>query len=125
VAKVARHAVGAEADFAPGVIKIVEVGAQSIGVMKSDGAFYAVLNVCPHALAPVCRGDLTGTMLPSAAGEVEYGLDDRVLRCPWHGYEFDVTTGLAVFTNFRGKLRTLPAVVEDGVVFVEVKERRQ
>jgi nitrite reductase/ring-hydroxylating ferredoxin subunit len=52
---------------------------------------------------------------------MEYGLAGRILRCPWHGYEFDLgDQGLAAFTKFRGKLRMFPVVVEDGHVLVEV-----
>jgi nitrite reductase/ring-hydroxylating ferredoxin subunit len=47
--------------------------------------------------------------------------DDRfVLRCPAHGHEFDVTTGVCDADPRRGgRVRTYPVVVEDGKVYVE------
>jgi nitrite reductase/ring-hydroxylating ferredoxin subunit len=119
-----RHHAGSTGDFAPDSIKIVEIGARSIGVVRAGETFYAVLNVCPHALAPVCEGRLTGTMLPSAPGTVSYGLEHRILRCPWHGFEYDLENGgRTVFTTFKGRVRMFPVTVEDGQVYVEIPER--
>jgi nitrite reductase (NADH) small subunit len=119
-----KHPVGSVADFQPGTAKVVQVGSRSIGVINSAGKLYAVLNVCPHALAAVCEwGTVTGTQLPCLPGELRYGMEGRILRCPWHGYEFDLETGEAVFTNFRGKLRTFPVSIDDDQVLIEVKDR--
>ena len=117
-----RHPVGPVDRFAPGAITIVQVGTREIGIVNSGGTLYAVLNVCPHALAPVCSGArISGTPLPCAPGEMEYGLEGRILRCPWHGYEFDLGDGgRAVLTRFRGKLRMYPVHVVDGEVQVEL-----
>jgi nitrite reductase (NADH) small subunit len=119
-----KHRVGSVDDFPPRTIKVVRVGSRSLGIANAGGMFYAILNVCPHELSPICEhGTITGTTLPSSVGEVEYGLEDRVLRCPWHGYEFDLQTGQALFTKFRGRLRTFPVSVEDGDVLVEIPDR--
>lgn len=73
--------------------KIVEVKGMEVGVFFVDGDYYAWRNVCPHAAAPVCRGKVCGTRLPSLVYEYEYGCEDQILRCPWHGWEFDLKTG--------------------------------
>jgi nitrite reductase (NADH) small subunit len=115
-----RHEVGSVDDFVEGEFKIVQLGSRSIGVVKTGGSFYAVLNVCPHERAPVCRGTLSGTMLPSATGAVEYGLQGRILRCPWHGYEFDLAAGgRAVFTSYKARLRMFPVTIDKGKIIVE------
>ena len=49
----------------PGGRKLVEVDGRSVGVFNVGGTFVAVLNVCPHELAPVCLGPVRGTTLPS------------------------------------------------------------
>ena len=36
-------------------------------------------------------------MIPAGPGEYQYALEGRILRCPWHFWEFDVTTGEMVF----------------------------
>ena len=86
-----------------------------------------MLNICPHELAPICeKAAITGTMMPSATGTVEYGLHNRILRCPWHGYEFDLEDGgRTVFTTFKARVRMFPVSVEDGRVLVEIKDRDQ
>lgn len=120
-----KHQVGPVDRFKPGAIEIVEIDSRSIGIVNAgDDTFYAVLNVCPHALAQVCRGTLSGTLLPCAPGEPQYGMHNRILRCPWHGYEFDLAAnGSSVFTSYKARVRMFPVSVDDGNVFVEIKER--
>ncbi len=79
----------------------------------------AVLNVCPHELAPVCLGRLTGMTLPSAPGEFRWGREGEILTCPWHGWEFDLLTGDCI-TDTR-RLRTFPVKVETYPVTVEAE----
>jgi nitrite reductase/ring-hydroxylating ferredoxin subunit len=99
--------------------KIVDVAGYSIGVFNVNGAFVAVLNVCPHALGPVCLGRVGGTTLPSAPGEYRWGRQGEILACPWHGWEFDLLTGQAL--TDRRRLRLFPITVEHGTVFVALK----
>jgi nitrite reductase/ring-hydroxylating ferredoxin subunit len=128
-AAVTHHAVGAVEEFVDGNFKIFEIDDRSVGVVKSGDTFFAVLNVCPHARAPICEGIVTGAILPCAPGdEPAFGLNGRVLCCPWHHYEFDLGNGgRGVFTDFRGRVRVFPVHVQDGKVFVEMNDsaRRQ
>jgi nitrite reductase (NADH) small subunit len=119
------HSVGRVDDFAIGKFRIFNIEERSIGVVNTGEAFYAVLNVCPHALAPVCEGVITGTPLPGPPGEEPvFGLRNRILRCPWHLYEFDLASGgRAVFTDFTARVRVFPVIVETGEVFVELTVR--
>lgn len=118
------HRVGVLQDFAPGAITIVQVADRSIGIVNAGDKLYAVLNVCPHALAPICEGRLTGTFLPSEPGRPVWGMDDRILRCPWHGFEFDLENqGQAVFTSFVARVRMFPVSVANGEVCVEEPDR--
>lgn len=105
------------AEIAPGERKIVDVSGKSIGIFNVNGTFAAVLNVCPHELAPVCLGSVGGTTLPSAPGEYRWGREGEILTCPWHGWEFDLLTG-ACLTDKR-RLRTYPVTVETYSVTVE------
>ena len=102
----------------PGNRKIVEVAGKSIGLFNVGGEFIAVLDVCPHELAPVCRGRLGGTTLTSAPGEFRWGREGEIFACPWHGWEFDLRTGQAVAD--RRRLHRYPVTVEDGAVYVSV-----
>jgi nitrite reductase (NADH) small subunit len=119
-----RYDVGAVDEFPPGSRRVINVGNRAVGVINAGGTLYAVLDVCPHELVSICEhGAVGGTPLPSKPGEIEFGLEDRVLRCPWHGYEFDLQTGSALFTHFRGRLRTFHVEVAGGRVIVDVKAR--
>lgn len=104
-------------EIPPGSRKLVEVEGRSIGVFNVHGRFVAVLNVCPHELAPVCRGRVSGTTLPSAPGEFCWGREGEILSCPWHGWEFDLLTGHAL-TDEKKRLRLFQVMVEGGTVYV-------
>ena len=105
-------------DFAAGERRIITATGISIGVFNTGTQIVAVLNICPHALAPVCLGKLSGTTLPSAPGEFIWGHENQILRCPWHGWEFDLRSGQCL-TDLR-RLKRFPVRVRDGQVFVEV-----
>jgi 3-phenylpropionate/trans-cinnamate dioxygenase ferredoxin subunit len=106
-------------DIPPGERKLVEVKKHSIGVFNVNGEFVAALNMCPHELAPVCRGRVGGTTLPSKPGEYRWGKEGEILSCPWHGWEFDLTTGQMI-ADEKVRLRTYPVVVEDGVIYIKL-----
>ena len=109
------HVVGPASEIAPGARKIVDVGGRSIGVFNVDGTFYALRNACPHQGAPLCLGSIKGTAEHSRPGEYVWGREGRILRCPWHGWEFDLTTGESVFNPHRTRVRRYHVTVEDGV----------
>lgn len=112
--------VGAAADFPVGKFKIIDIDGREIGITQlKNGEFRAVRNVCPHKGAPVCKGSICGTTLPSGVGELIYGRDGEILACPWHGFEFDLLTGDELIRAGRPtKLLMYPAAVENGNVVV-------
>ena len=102
----------------PGARKLVEIEGRSIGVFNVKGQYVAVLNLCPHELAPVCLGRVEGTTLPSPVGEFRWGREGEILFCPWHGWEFDLLTGQALTDKRR--LRRYPVAVENETIYVIV-----
>ena len=114
-----RHVVATVDEIPPGGRKIVKVERREVGLFNLDGAYYALKNVCPHQGARVCLGKVSGTTLPSNVYEFQYGLQGRILRCPWHGWEYDLTTGRSVFDP-EVKVVTYPVAIEDGNVIVEI-----
>lgn len=104
-------------EIAPGERRLVDVKKLSIGVFNVNGQFFAALNICPHELAPVCRGRVSGTTLPSPPGEYRWGREGEILACPWHGWEFDLLTGKAL-ADERVRLRLYPVTVEDDTVYI-------
>lgn len=99
------HVVGRADELPPGSRTIVEAGGRSIGVFNVGGRYYALRNACPHQGAPLCLGQVGGTALPSAPGRYRWGREGEILRCPWHGWEFDLTNGRSVFNPHRTRVR--------------------
>lgn len=64
-------------DVPVGTGKMVVVDDRLIALFNVDHMFYAIDDACPHQGAPLSDGQLHGC----------------VTTCPWHGAEFDVTTG--------------------------------
>lgn len=106
-------------EFPEGAFRVMRVGKREIGVYRSSsGEVFAIANFCPHRGAPLCKGPVGGTLIPSEPGELVYGMDGDVVRCPWHGYEFSLHTGECLFTGQRMRAKTYPVSVEDGRVRV-------
>jgi nitrite reductase/ring-hydroxylating ferredoxin subunit len=104
-------------ELPPGSVKIVPVGKFGVGIFNVHGELYALTNYCMHEGGPLCIGRIqgtnaVGTTLPA---RTEYVMDGRIVRCPWHGWEFDITTGRALADPQR-RIRSYEVRVEDGKV---------
>jgi nitrite reductase (NADH) small subunit len=119
-----RHHVGAVGEFPMGEMRTFNLAGKSVGLVRTPEAFYAMLNYCPHHGAPVCQGHFGGTMLPSSPDEFEFGMENRVIRCPWHLWEFDVATGKCLFGVSDMKILTYNVEIEEDQVYVNLSRRR-
>ena len=99
-------------EFDAGERRIVNLDGFSVGVFNVDGEYHAMKNDCPHQRAPLCEGKLGGTTESDTPGEYDWVRPGQVVRCPWHGWEFDVTTGESVFNPHKVKAKTFKARVE-------------
>jgi 3-phenylpropionate/trans-cinnamate dioxygenase ferredoxin subunit len=91
----------------------VLLGRREIAVFNSGEKLYAVFNRCPHQQAPLATDPLTGTIVPAdRVGAFEYGLENCIVRCPWHRYEFDVRTGACLSDPRRFRIATYEARLE-------------
>lgn len=106
------HPVCPAAELPPGQRRIVQIGKRSIGVFNVDGTYHAIANVCPHQLAPLCKGTLAQTAYSDKADEWDWDEDSCVIRCPWHGWEFDLRTGRSVFNPHRTGVTSYEVAVE-------------
>lgn len=88
-------------DVAPGEVKPVEADGQPVALANVNGELYAVEGHCLHLQGPLGDGHL----------------EHAVLTCPWHGWQYDVRTGLNEFDHAI-RLRTYEVRVEDGDVKV-------
>jgi nitrite reductase/ring-hydroxylating ferredoxin subunit len=107
-----RHIIGKVGELPPGERKVVEAEGRSIGVFNVGGNFYGLRNSCPHQAAPLCLGSVKGMTMPSKPGEYAWAREGEILRCPWHGWEFDITTGRSVFNPHKMRVRSYEVTVE-------------
>jgi len=102
------------AELPPGGRIIVELDGKSIGVFNVHGEFFALRNTCPHEGAELCKGTITGMNLPSEVGEYKWVRDGEIIRCPWHGWEFDLKTGKSIFNPHKVRVASYDVEVEGG-----------
>ncbi len=70
-------AVGSSDEFAEGEVRALAVGEKQVALVRHDSTLFALDGRCPHQGGPLGEGNL-------CAG---------ALRCPWHGYDFDLKSG--------------------------------
>jgi thiamine pyrophosphate-dependent acetolactate synthase large subunit-like protein/nitrite reductase/ring-hydroxylating ferredoxin subunit len=77
------HRVAGLDELPEGRVKTVTAGIHSMALTHIDGEYHAMDNRCPHQGGPL------------GEGSIERGKDGEcMLRCPWHGWDFDPKTGL-------------------------------
>lgn len=101
-------------DLPPGTSQIVEIDEPpySVGVFNVGGEYYALANMCPHQLAPLCEGTITGEMTADRPGDYNLIRDGEVIRCPWHGWKFNISDGTSVFNPHKLSTPTYDVKVE-------------
>lgn len=102
---------------------VVSIAGEELGVFRVDGRLYAWSNYCVHVGGPVCQGMLINRVEESLdEGKRSLGerfADSRHIVCPWHGYEYDVTTGEHA-TLSELKLRGYGVREQEGEILVAV-----
>ena len=104
--------------------RVVSCDGVEVGVFKVDGQFVAWHNVCPHREGPVCQGRIYRRVLEPIAGDGTVralAYDERVTNivCSWHGYEFDLKTGINQGSD-QFRLRKAKLEEKDGNIYVAV-----
>ena len=98
--------VGRVEDVPPGSVKRVRAGDVDLALAHVDGGWFATQGHCLHLQGPLGHGELR----------------EHVLSCPWHGWQFDVRTGLNEFDHAL-QLETYRVQVEGDDVRVELPGR--
>lgn len=107
------------AELPPGTSRAVEAFGTIVAVFNVGGELFALDNTCPHMGGPLCRGRITGALLPSDPYEFRYSAESRVLTCPWHGWQFELDTGRSLFDPLVVVPRYEARVEDDRVVVGE------
>ena len=109
-----RHVVAAARDIPPGGRKLVRVNGRDIAIFNIGGEFFGLLNRCPHQGGNLSQGTLIGLVEASEPGDYRYSRPGEILRCPWHGWEFDVRTGQSFCDPARIRAMRYEVEVEEG-----------
>lgn len=114
-----KHVLFAADTLAPGELRAVSVeGVRVVVVRKYDGDYRALRDTCSHLGAPLSRGKLMNAVEGDEVGELR--LSSRVeLKCPWHGFQFDVDDGRCKGDPSHERVRVYPVTIEDGMVVLE------
>lgn len=87
----------------PGMVRELQLDGKVIALANVGGKLYAVNNVCLHRGGPVGQGELSG----------------QVVTCPWHGWQYDVTSGKLV-TNPSVGVETYAVEIRGDDIYVDV-----
>jgi nitrite reductase/ring-hydroxylating ferredoxin subunit len=90
-------------DVAPGTMTTVRAGDIDVALARVGDEFYAVQHACLHLSGPLGEGKL----------------EECVVTCPWHGWQYDVRTGKNEF-DLAIQLQTYEVRVENGEVKIEI-----
>jgi len=91
-------------EVAAGSALRVEAGDLVLAVFNIDGEFYVTDDNCTHGPGSLSEGYI----------------EDDVVECNFHNGQFNIRTGEVVSPPCMVPVRTYPAVVEDGSVFIDV-----
>lgn len=91
----------AASEIPPGEGREVVAAGRIFAVFNVDGVFEVLDGICPHAGGPLGKGSLNG----------------NTVTCPWHGWQFDVSSGQHCLNDTLCQPR-FPAEVRDGQVTV-------
>lgn len=87
----------------PGETAEVVADGRIFAVFNVDGTFHVLDGICPHAGGPLGKG----------------ALDGSIVTCPWHGWQFDVTSGRHCLNETLCQT-SYEASVQDGKVCVQL-----
>jgi nitrite reductase (NADH) small subunit len=90
-------------EFPNGSVGEFVAGDRLVALFNVEGSFYALDGVCPHQGGPLGKGKLTGC----------------VVTCPWHGWQFDVTTGQHQASRSI-RHQTFDVKIDEGKVWVSI-----
>jgi ferredoxin-thioredoxin reductase catalytic chain len=89
-------------DLADGSVRRVKIGKRDLAIARVADDVFALSNLCRHAFGPLSDGFVDG----------------YTLTCPWHGWRYDVRTGVTDHPD--ADVATFPVAVRNGEVLVTV-----
>jgi nitrite reductase/ring-hydroxylating ferredoxin subunit len=91
-------------EIPPGTIRELQVdGNKTVALANVEGKLYAINNTCLHRGGPLGQGELLG----------------KTVTCPWHGWQYDVTTGKILMNPTVG-VECYPVELRGDDIFIDV-----
>lgn len=105
-----------------GQSKKITIEGRDIALFNLGDRFAAISNKCPHEGAELCNGRMAAFIDSNEPG-VYITHDDRTMvRCPWHGWEFDVKTGKSYCDPKRLRVKSFDVDVSSGADLLDDSE---
>ena len=110
----------AEASECPPGTSIERVAAgRMVAVANVDGTLHALDGLCPHQGGDLCEGLVTAVITADRPGEYRMSRHGEIIRCPWHGWEFDIRTGQSWCEPDRIHTKQYPVEIAAGTDLVK------
>jgi len=108
-----KYVIGTVEQIPPGNRKLVEIRGRQIVIFNLNGDFFGILDRCPHQGASLCKGQIVGLVESEEPGEYKFSRQNEIIRCPWHGWEFDIRTGRSRCEPSKIRATQYPVTVND------------
>ena len=108
-----KYVIGTVEQIPPGNPKLVEIRGRQIAIFNLNGDFFGILDRCPHQGASLCKGQIVGLVESEEPGEYKFSRQNEIIRCPWHGWEFDIRTGRSGCEPSKIRATQYPVTIND------------
>jgi len=109
----AKHIAAKVMDIPSGARLSVEVQGRKIAIFNVAGEYFGLRDACPHMGGLLSEGVVIGLVEADRPGCYSYSRGGEIVRCPWHGWEFDLRTGKSRFDPNRWKTHSYDVEVGD------------
>ena len=109
-----RHVVATIEEIPPGHHKKVTVKGRDIALFNLNGSYYALGDRCPHEAGSLAAGKVVGLAESDEPGKYRLSRPGEFVKCPWHGWEFDIRTGQSYCDPIKTRVRMYEAAVAKG-----------
>jgi nitrite reductase (NADH) small subunit len=104
---------------AEGERRLLELGGRTIGIFCLDGDYFALADRCPHRGAPLCSSGEVVHAVEGVGEDARVTREGALMRCPWHKWDFEITTGRCA-VDARLRVRRYPVRVEGDELVVSL-----
>lgn len=113
------------AEVPPGERTCVELNGIEVGIFNIENEYYAIQNNCPHRNGPVCEGKVMENSLegdwPGVGSRINETLTgEPSISCPWHGWEFDLDTGVHLGDESK-QVPAFEVTERDGELYIQME----